>query len=209
MIIEREYTFLRVLRFTKEELNMEIRIVKLSMLLNRAVEGSAKTNTNSENNDDQFMASLQDGQAKEESSRQEKKEADSLGVASQNAMLSLSAKGIKHSSLMTWREAMEAEGIAMPDEAEEGIVYSQAQMTDRLQGLSSQVVNGELSATDKMNFDTELKALMALIDNADDSKCAMISERIDDLSRIINDATVYRSNHIAVFKLTDPDYDKK
>jgi hypothetical protein len=183
---------------------MEVRIAKLTMLLNRAVESSAKTNTNSDNNGEQFTPSLPNMPIDTETDRQEKNEMDSHA-----AMISLSSKGIKHSRLLAWQEisdTQEKEDIILEDNTK-GTYHEQ--MTDKIQGLSDQIINGELSTTDKMNFDAELKALMALLDNADDeSKCEVLSERINDLAILINDATVYRNNHIALSKLTDPDYDK-
>jgi hypothetical protein len=187
---------------------MEVRIAKLTMLLNRAVESSAKTNTNSEDNGQQFTQSVSTVAAEEEPKRQESDEIDS-----RTAMLSLSSKGIKHSRLLAWQEDMEAdeepEGILETSKQDDTNKTYYDQMTDKLHGLSNQVINGELSTTDKLNFDSELKALMALLENADDeSKCEVLSERIDDIAVLINDATVYRNNHMAVFKLTNPDYDK-
>jgi hypothetical protein len=197
--------------FTKEELNMEVRIAKLTMLLNRAVESSAKTNTNSDNNNEQFTPNIQSASVEAEEKQQEKNEIDSHAV-----YVSLSAKGNKHSRLLNMPQALddaENDEAELFDDEADGVDAKgtyQEQMTDKLRGLSHQVINGELSTTDKMNFDVELKSLMALLDNADDeSKCQVLSERINDLTMLINDATAYRSKHIALSKLTDPDYSDK
>jgi hypothetical protein len=195
---------------TKEELNMEVRIAKLTMLLNRAVESSAKTNTNSDNNDEQFTPNLPSTTAQTEEKRQEKNEIDSHAV-----YITLSEKGNKHSRMLKQQQALEDaedEDVSLleadTDDVNTRSTYHE-QMTDKLQGLSHQVINGELSTTDKMNFDVELKSLMSLLDNADDEiKCQLLSDRINDLTILINDATEYRNNHMALSKLLDPDYDK-
>jgi hypothetical protein len=59
-----------------------------------------------------------------------------------------------------------------------------------------------------MNFDTELKLLSSLLENADNEvKCEILSERINNLSRIVNKATVNVDEDEIIYRLLDPDYE--
>jgi hypothetical protein len=173
---------------------MEVRIARVTTLLNKAVEGTSKSNN--ETKDNNFLSNWLDDSKTDQNGRSDKKE-----LSSQDAMLSLSSKGAKHSSILFQSSETDS------DEEETDITKFD-EMTKQLKGLSTQVVNGHFSATDKMNFDTELKLLSALLKNADnESKCEILSERINNLSRIVNSAAVYNDMDLAVFKLIDPDYE--
>jgi hypothetical protein len=66
------------------------------------------------------------------------------------------------------------------------------EMSKQLEMLTEQVKYGRFSATDHMNFDMEIKSLMTILDrlyhdgSSDDKDCNDLSERIVELSKIIN-----------------------
>jgi hypothetical protein len=183
--------------FTKEEKAMEVRIARVTTLLNKAVEGTNKSSNKTKDNN--FLSNWLDDGKTDQNGKSDKKE-----LSSQDAMMLLSSKGAKHSGVLFQSSDNNYTDI----DAEEAGLTKFDEMTKQLKGLSTQVVNGQFSATDKMNFDTELTLLSALLKNADnESKCEILSERINNLSRIVNSAAVYSDMDLAVFKLIDPDYE--
>ena len=126
---------------------------------------------------------------------------DKKEVDEQSAMLSISAAGLRRSLLLERQAAKEersAETFSGERELEE--------MTKQMEGLSSQVINGYFSISDRLNFNTEISMLANEINRLKENSsavtkddCTLLSERISELTRIVNDAAVYRSSSRAVF----------
>lgn len=166
---------------------MEVRSAKFA-LLNRAAaaidsygsDGKERQHSQKDNND----------------ATEDKKEIDE-----QSVMLSLSAAGLRRSLLLERQAAKEEraeETFSGEKELEE--------MTKQMEGLSSQVINGHFSISDRLNFNTEISMLANEINRLRESSseiskddCTLLSQRISDLTRIVNDAAVYRSSSRAVF----------
>lgn len=114
-------------------------------------------------------------------------------------MLSISAAGLRQSLL---RER-EAEKTKSRKERESQEI---SDMRKKIEGLSSQVINGNFSVTDRNNFQNEIDMLTSELDKLNGEgiafalrNAAQVSHRIDDLTRIISDAAVYRKNASSVF----------
>jgi acetolactate synthase small subunit len=112
--------------------------------------------------------------------------------------MSLSAKGAKHINMLNKTQTEQ-------DNTTYTTVHNE--ITQLIKNLSDQVVKGQFSETDRANFDTELKLLSSLLANADDeTKCRILSERINNLSKIVNAAVVDVNEDEAIYKLIDPNY---
>ena len=79
-------------------------------------------------------------------------------------------------------------------------------MMKKMDGLSSQVINGNFSMSDRLNFRQEIKKLTSEISRAGGNGISFtkndnvqLSQKISDLTRMINDAAVYHRNASAVF----------
>lgn len=123
----------------------------------------------------------------------------------QSVMLSISAAGLKRSLLLEKQAEKEESG----DENDEGSFSGEAEieeMVKKMEGLSSQVINGHFSISDRLNFNVEIDKLTselnrlsgntALITKSD---CSQLAQRISDLTRTISDAAVYRNSARTVF----------
>lgn len=127
---------------------------------------------------------------------EEKQELDDESV-----MLSISAAGLKRS--LQLEKQTEKETVA--EEAFSG----EAQLEDmmkKMEGLSSQVINGHFSISDRLNFNSEIEKLTNEINrlNGDSvvvskNNCMQLSQRISDLTRNISAAAVYRNSARTVF----------
>jgi acetolactate synthase small subunit len=170
---------------------MEVRIARITNLLKKT-DGISE---NADTTDEQFTQFLSDKQGKPNDSRHnsEKKQGDS-----HLAMMSLSAKGAKHINMLNKTQTEQ-------DNTTYTTVHNE--ITQLIKNLSDQVVKGQFSETDRANFDTELKLLSSLLANADDeTKCRILSERINNLSKIVNAAVVDVNEDEAIYKLIDPNY---
>jgi hypothetical protein len=174
---------------------MEVRIARITNLLAKTASISEVSNADTDEEQfTQFMPDKQSGQNDKKDNRHEKKQVDR-----NTAMLQMSVKGTKHSNLLNKTQKTQ-------DKSSYTIVHNE--LTQMLKGLSNQVVNGQFQTTDRMNFDTELKLLSSLLKNADNEvKCEILSERINNLSRIVNKATVNVDEDEIIYRLLDPDYE--
>ena len=114
--------------------------------------------------------------------------------AQQSVMLSISAAGLRRSLLLE----RQVQKNSQEAELEE--------MMKKMEGLSSQVINGHFSITDRLNFNHEISNLTAQLNKMRDNgeavtkeECGLLSQKISDLTKIINDAAVYRKNASTVF----------
>ncbi len=118
----------------------------------------------------------------------------------QSVMLSISAAGRKRSELLASQPENEGEENEFSSEAElEG-------MLKKMEGLSSQIINGYFSISARLNFNNEIHRLNTELNrlngdavSATKDDCAQLSKRISDLTKIISDAAVYRQSARNVF----------
>lgn len=123
----------------------------------------------------------------------------------QSVMLSISAAGLRRSLLLERQAEKEESG----DNDEEEAFSGEAEIEDmlkKMEGLSSQVINGHFSISDRLNFNSEIDKLTNEIGRlsgggaaATKESCTQLSQRISDLTRIINNAAVYRNSARSVF----------
>jgi len=80
------------------------------------------------------------------------------------------------------------------------------EMMKKMEGLSSQVINGNFSMTDRLNFQREIKELTLELSRAGGNGISFtkndnvqLSQKMNDLTRMINEAAVYHRNASAVF----------
>ena len=75
-----------------------------------------------------------------------------------------------------------------------------------MEGLSSQVINGNFSISDRLSFNSEIHKLSIELEKLNGSgvtvtmdHCTRLSRKISDLTRVISDAAVYRNSARTVF----------
>lgn len=115
----------------------------------------------------------------------------------QSVMISISAAGLRRSLLLE-KQSEKEEDFSGKAEIED--------MVKKMEGLSSQVINGHFSISDRLNFNVEidkltneLNRLSGDITTATKNDCVQLAERISDLTRVINDSAVYRKSARTVF----------
>lgn len=129
---------------------------------------------------------------------------ESQDLDEQSVMISISAAGLRRSLLLE----KQAEKDESRDDDEE-VFSGEAEIEDmvkKMEGLSSQVINGHFSVSDRLNFNVEidkltneLNRLSGDIASATKNDCVQLAQRISDLTRIISDAAVYRNSARTVF----------
>lgn len=170
----------------ERSINMEVKSSNSTLQLNRAA--TAVDNSSSGGNSrQQFMELGNSNSGKQD----EKKE--------ETVRLSISAAGLRQ-SLLRERQA-EKENNAKQRETQEI-----DEMLKKMEGLSSQVINGHFSTTDRINFNNEINRLTDEINKLNGEGISFrsydsekVNQKINDLTRIINDAAVYRRSASAVF----------
>ncbi len=112
--------------------------------------------------------------------------------------VSISAAGMRKSLNLEKLAAQQENELASASEIEE--------MMKKMNGLSSQVINGNFSMQDRLNFQSEIKILTNELNrlNGDGISFtkydnAQLSQRINDLTRTINEAAVYHRSATALF----------
>lgn len=119
----------------------------------------------------------------------------------ESVMLSISAAGLKRSLQLekqTEKEAASDETFTGSAELED--------MMKKMEGLSSQVINGHFSISDRLNFNSEIEKLTNEINRLNEentvvtkNNCMQLSQRISDLTRNISAAAVYRNSARTIF----------
>lgn len=119
----------------------------------------------------------------------------------ESVMLSISAAGLKRSLQLekqTEKEAASDETFTGAAELED--------MMKKMEGLSSQVINGHFSISDRLNFNSEIEKLTNEINRLNGentvvtkNNCMQLSQRISDLTRNISAAAVYRNSARTIF----------
>lgn len=118
----------------------------------------------------------------------------------QTVMVSISAAGLKRSLQLEKQTAKETDEEDFTGEAE------LEDMMKKMEGLSSQVINGHFSVSDRLNFNTEIEKLTNELRRLNDgdatvtkSYCMQLAQKISDLTRSVSDAAVYRNSARTVF----------
>lgn len=118
----------------------------------------------------------------------------------QSVLISISAAGLKKSR----SDKRETE-----DEDKEKVFVGGAEleeMTKKMEGLSSQVINGNFPIADRLRFHAEISKLTAELERLGGGSapvtmdhCAQLSHKITDLTRAVSEAAVYRNSARTVF----------
>lgn len=129
---------------------------------------------------------------------------DTQELDDQSVMLSISAAGLKRSMLLE-RQTEKEEREDSGEEAFSGEAEIE-DMLKKMEGLSSQVINGNFSISDRLNFNTEIAKLTTELNRLSGGSilvtkenCSQISQRISDLTRTISNAAVYRNSARSIF----------
>lgn len=170
---------------------MEVRSANIA-LTNRA---AAAIDNSGSNGKEQKHAMKVSGAVSEESQE----------LDEQSVMISISAAGLRRSLMLEKQTEKEEDW----DENDEESFSGEAEIEDmmkKMEGLSSQVINGHFSISDRLNFNVEidkltneLNRLSGDLSTVTKNDCGQLSQRISDLTRIISDAAVYRNSARTVF----------
>lgn len=139
-----------------------------------------------------------DGNQREQSKKVENVEdKKKLEQAEETVKVSISAAGMRK-SLRQEQLAARQDDLVTESEIEE--------MMKKMEGLSSQVINGNFSIQDRLNFQGEIKKLTSELNrmNGDGISFtkydnAQLSQKISDLTRTISEAAVYHRTATALF----------
>lgn len=130
---------------------------------------------------------------------------ESQELEEQSVMISISAAGLRRSLQLEKQADKENDG---EDGDEEGFNGEAAleDMMKKMEGLSSQVINGHFSISDRLNFHTEIERLTSELDRLNGgniavtrNNCVQLAQKISDLTRSVSDAAVYRNSARTVF----------
>lgn len=118
--------------------------------------------------------------------------------ADESVKVSISAAGMRKSLRLEQLAAQQENELATESEIEE--------MMKKMDGLSSQVINGNFSIQDRLNFQSEIKMLNNELNRMNGDGISFtkydndqLSQKINDLTRTINDAAVYHRSATALF----------
>jgi hypothetical protein len=164
---------------------MEVKGTATALGLNRAAAGVE--NSNSEEKDRQQARKVNTAAVGENPELEE-----------ESVQVSISKAGLNRSRSLDKQEDGSEEPFSEKLALEE--------MSKKMEGLSSQVINGLFSTSDRLNFHDELKRLTTELNRLNhdaatvtQNDCNQLSQKINELTRIINDAAVYRKNASAIF----------
>ena len=163
---------------------MEVKSAQTTLQLNSAA--TAVDNNSSEGNRRNNTGKVTAQSAEEKPDKEE-----------EPVKVSISAAGLRRSLALEKAAARENE-IAYASEIEV--------MMNKVDGLSSQIINGNFTTTDRLKFQNEIENLTTELKNLSgdgisftkhDNK--LLSQRIDDLTGMINKAAVYNRSAKALF----------
>ena len=162
---------------------MEVKSASTALQLNSAA--SAVENGSSGGNNRQHTRKIEAVLLEEKPEQEE-----------ESVKISISAAGMRESLKLEKQAAKEE--MASATEIEE--------MMKKMEGLSSQVINGNFSMTDRLNFQREIKELTLELSRAGGNGISFtkndnvqLSQKMNDLTRMINEAAVYHRSASAVF----------
>ena len=123
----------------------------------------------------------------------------------ESVMISISAAGLKR-SMQLEKQAEKEEDDAESDEESFNGETELEDMMKKMEGLSSQVINGHFSISDRLNFNTEIEKLTNELNRMSGGNttvtktgCFQLSQKISSLTRSISDAAVYRNSARTIF----------
>ncbi len=123
----------------------------------------------------------------------------------ESVMISISAAGLKR-SMQLEKQAEKEEDEAESDEESFNGETELEDMMKKMEGLSSQVINGHFSISDRLNFNTEIEKLTNELNRMSGGNttvtktgCFQLSQKISSLTRSISDAAVYRNSARTIF----------
>lgn len=162
---------------------MEVKSASTALQLNSAA--SAVENGSSGGNNRQHTRKIEAVLLEEKPEQEE-----------ESVKVSISAAGMRES--LKLEKQVVKEEMASATEIEE--------MMKKMEGLSSQVINGNFSMTDRLNFQREIKELTLELSRAGGNGISFtkndnvqLSQKMNDLTRMINEAAVYHRSASAVF----------
>ncbi|MBQ7944324.1 MAG: hypothetical protein IJ326_09720 [Lachnospiraceae bacterium] len=165
---------------------MEVKSARVMQQMNRVT--TAVENSNSESNNKQEYARKVAGAVDELQNNEE-----------ETVKLSISAAGM--------RKSQNQEGI----QANEGMLVTSEELEEmrrKIEGLSSQVINGNFSMTDRNSFQMQIQMLTREInqysgDGISFSKFdnVQLSQKISNLTKTINEAAVYHRSASVMFRV--------
>ena len=165
---------------------MEVKSARVMQQMNRVT--TAVENSNSERNTTQEYARKVAGAVDELQNNEE-----------ETVKLSISAAGM--------RKSQNQEGI----QANEGMLVTSEELEEmrrKIEGLSSQVINGNFSMTDRNSFQMQIQMLTREInqysgDGISFSKFdnVQLSQKISNLTKTINEAAVYHRSASVMFRV--------
>lgn len=116
----------------------------------------------------------------------------------ESVMLSISAAGLRRSRLLDRQDTQGKDAFSQEKYLDE--------MVKKMEGLSSQVINGQFSLSDRLNFHKEMKSLTEELDRLNDeeanitqSDCRNLSQRISNFTKIVSEAALYRKSAKNIF----------
>ena len=123
----------------------------------------------------------------------------------ESVMISISAAGLKR-SMQLEKQAEKEEGGTESDEENFNGETELEDMMKKMEGLSSQVINGHFSISDRLNFNTEIEKLTNELNRLSGGNtavtktgCIQLSQKISSLTRSISEAAVYRNSARTIF----------
>ena len=170
---------------------MEVRSANIA-LTNRAA--AAIDNSGSNGKEQQHAMKVSSAAAEENQELEE-----------QSVMISISAAGLKRSLQLEKQAEKDTEQAENDEEGFTGEAEIE-DMMKKMEGLSSQVINGHFSISDRLNFHTEIEKLTNELNRLNGgntvvtkNNCVQLAQKISDLTRSVSDAAVYRNSARTVF----------
>lgn len=163
---------------------MEVKSARTAVQLN--VAATAVDNSGSEENAKQQLKATSVGS-----------EAEINEAEEESVKIFISADGLRRSKSLEETTAKDGEWVSEAEVEE---------MMKKMEGLSSQIINGHFSMTDRLNFQTEIRKLTTELNRLNGNGISFskadniqLSQRISDLTRNINEAAVYHRSAKALF----------
>lgn len=116
----------------------------------------------------------------------------------ESVMLSISAAGLRRSMLLSRQDAHAKDAFSQEK--------TLGEMAKKMEGLSSQIINGHFSLSDRLNFHKEIEKLTEELSRLNDEKanvtqgdCSQLSQRISNFTKIVSEAALYHENAKNIF----------
>lgn len=140
-----------------------------------------------------------DGNQRQQTGKVETQETEKKTEQDEESVkVSISAAGL--------RKSLRLEQLAAQQESELATASEIEDMMKKMDGLSSQVINGNFSIQDRLNFQGEIKRLTNELNRLNGEGISFtkydntqLSQKINDLTRTINEAAVYHRTATALF----------